>query len=214
MLRRPKRRPRRCEALGQARLWWELRARFSARRQGKLRSPRHRRQAFLLCAPNTDMGFPTGSACVVRAARNSAREKWTGPNLQRKCRRQAKESRRRDIAPPRDARERRSSEPSCTQCRRRMVTRSIVRKAPLPAAVEKRLYTSGEKCRQEIRSRNDSAPGKLGGAGAEFFQSAGLQVGLRAGITLQVGIPKSERRGWPHSPLGQLWVCHYPAHPR
>ncbi len=94
------------------------------------------RNLSLRCALDTGKGFPSGSACAVRAARSSVRGRWNGRNRRRKCPRRAEGYRRRDIAPPRDAREKRSNEPSCTQFRRGVVTGSIVRKDPLPRIVE------------------------------------------------------------------------------
>src|SRR5258708_422743 len=56
-----------------------------------------------------------GSGVAVgRAARNSARGKWNVRNPRRRCRKLAVGYRQRDIALPHDAREKRSTEPSCT----------------------------------------------------------------------------------------------------
>src|SRR5207245_2466775 len=107
------------------------RRRRSALRQRSRCLPRRRNRAFPRSATNTGKGFPSGSACAGRAARNSVRERWNVPNPRRTCRKQAAGYRQRDIALPHVARETRSTEPSCTQCLKVVVIGSIVRKAPL-----------------------------------------------------------------------------------
>src|SRR5438445_5494039 len=122
----------------------ELRAGHWERRLWKSRSQRSRNRVFLGCAPSIGKGFPSGNACAVRAARNFVQGRWNGRNRPRKCPRPAVEYRRRDIAPPRDARERLSIEPSCTQCLKPVVTGSIVRKDPHQRTVEKQWCECGK----------------------------------------------------------------------
>jgi hypothetical protein len=105
--------------------------RFLERQPTDFRLRKRRIPAFLRCERDTDKEFPSGSACVVPAAQNFVPGKWTALNRRQKCPRPAEVYRRRDIAPLHGARERRSSEPSCTKCLRRVVTGSIVRKNPL-----------------------------------------------------------------------------------
>src|SRR5260370_6190026 len=125
--------------------------RRSALRQRSSCLSRPRNPAFLRCATDTGKGFPSGSVCAGRAARNSVPGKWNVRNPRRRCRRLAVGYRQRDIALPHDAREKRSTEPSCTQCPKPVVIRSIVRKDPLREAVEKR-WREYEKSAREKRA--------------------------------------------------------------
>jgi hypothetical protein len=85
----------------------------------------------------TGKGFPTGNASRSRAARNAARERWSGPNPPQTCRTQAKGCRRRGIALQPCAQGKQNSEPYCIQFPQWLVTASMVRKDSPVKFVEK-----------------------------------------------------------------------------
>jgi hypothetical protein len=125
---RPRRWPRRCAA--RLRIWRRGRARarvlnLQARNPCL---PRIRSRVSLRCAPDIDKGFPSGSACAGRAARNSVRGRWSARSRRRGCPRLAEGCHRHDIAPQPCGRGKGSSGPCCTKCRGVVVTGSIVRK--------------------------------------------------------------------------------------